>query len=71
MEPISRVVFNKWAQDSKWIQLNEAANVNGRQYTFLTPAGNLVIAMFDLTGNFVAVGKPMPPPASALPPFPK
>lgn len=60
MKPIERSTFNKWAQDSKWMQVGEADTVNGRQYSFITPAGTIIIAMFDLKGNLLGFGHPIP-----------
>lgn len=60
MEAISRATFNKWAQTHKWMQMGELATPNGRQYTFLTPAGNMVIAIFDIKGNLLGIGQPVP-----------
>jgi len=69
MGPITRDTFNKWAQSHKWMQIAEAVTPNGRQYTFLTPAGNMTIAMFDLKGNLMGIGQPVPAPQAPLGPL--
>jgi len=66
MEAITSDTFNKWAQKNNWMQVNEAASTTGRNYTFITPSGNLIIVMMDLKGNLMSVGQPVPVPQSAL-----
>jgi len=60
MEPITRATFMKWAQEQKWIQISDVPTANGRQCTYITPAGATPVVMFDLKGNLTAVGYPMP-----------
>ena len=62
MDAITRETLNKWAQKSNWMRVNEAATPNGRQVTFLTPSGNMVIAVYDLKGNLHSIGQPVPVP---------
>ena len=71
MEAITRETFNRWAQKNNWMQVNDAASPNGRQYTFITPSGNMVIAIYDLKGNLHSMGHPMPVPQSPLGILPK
>ncbi|GAI90818.1 unnamed protein product [marine sediment metagenome] len=66
MEAITRVTFNKWAQKNNWMQVNEAASSTGRNYTFITPSGSLIIVMLDLKGNLISLGQPVPVPQSPL-----
>jgi len=66
MEAITRETFNKWAQKNHWMQVSEAASPTGRNYTFITPSGNLIVIMFDLKGNLANVGQPVPVGQSAL-----
>ena len=66
MEAITRGTFNKWAQKNNWMQVNEAASPTGRQDTFITPSGGLVVIMFDLKGNLTNVGQPVPVGQSLL-----
>ena len=66
MEAITKETFNHWAQKNNWMQVNDAATPNGRQVTFMTPSGNIVIAMYDLFGNLNSFGQPMPIPPSTL-----
>ena len=68
MEAITRDTFNKWAQKNNWMQVSEAASPTGRNYTFITPSGNLLIVMMDLKGNLMSVGQPVPVAQSALGP---
>jgi len=60
VEPITRETFNKWAQKCNWMQINEAMTPAGRQYTFLTPSGSLIVVIIDLKGNVTSIGQPMP-----------
>jgi hypothetical protein len=70
VEAISREVFNRWVQKNNWMQIGEAITPNGRQYTFLTPSGAMVVAIYDLKGNLLAIGQPAPAPQSpATAPF--
>jgi len=66
MEAISKATFNKWAQCHKWILITDAPTPMGRQYTYLTPAGTLTIAVFDLKGNLLGIGQPVPVAQSPL-----
>ena len=70
MEKIKKAVFEKWVQKSNWLKVNEGAAANGRQDTFLTPSGNLIVVTYDLDGNLFTVGILGPPPPQAIPGFP-
>jgi len=59
---VEREDFNKWAEKNNWILIREAYNPTGRQDTFLTPAGNITIIIFNLKGNLVGVAQPVPAP---------
>lgn len=71
MDAISRETFNKWARNHKWMQIAEHATPNGRQYTFITPAGNMTLAMFDIKGNLIGIGQPVPVGQAQLNPLQK
>uniref|UniRef100_A0A6M3X4Z9 Uncharacterized protein n=1 Tax=viral metagenome TaxID=1070528 RepID=A0A6M3X4Z9_9ZZZZ len=62
MEPITGEAFEKWAKDHDWLRMSERAAPTGKQYIYLTPAGNVAIAMYDLKGTFIGVGQPVPVP---------
>ena len=62
MEIMTRESFTKWAKKHDWLQITEATGPNGRNITFLTPSGNMMIVMFDLKGNLAGLGQPVPAP---------
>ena len=67
MNPITRETFNRWTQKCNWIQTGEAATTDGRQQIFVTPSGNIAIAMFNLKGELMSIGHPMAMPQPPLP----
>lgn len=76
MEKLKKEDFEKWVKENKWLKISEAPNPNGRQDSFLTPAGNIIIAIHDLSGNLfqIAILGPAPAPQNPLgfsrpPPF--
>lgn len=70
MDLISRQAFRGWTKQQNWMQINEVLTPAGRQSTYLTPAGTLIIALFDLKGNLTSVGQlvPVAQQPSHLPP---
>jgi len=62
MDLINRETFNRWTQKNGWMQINEALTPSGRQYTYITPAGMLVIAQIDIKGNLTSIGQLVPAP---------
>jgi hypothetical protein len=62
MEPVTGEVFDKWAEKHEWLKMSELATPTGKQFIYLTPAGNVAIAMYDLKGTFTGVGQPIPVP---------
>lgn len=56
MEKVTNDVFNKWIRKHNWLKVNETPTPTGRQDTFLTPAGNLIAGIYDLSGNFFQIG---------------
>jgi len=68
MEPITKAVFEKWAQRGNWLLVSEAQAPTGRQQNYLTPSGSVTIIFFDLKGNVHSVGQPVMAP-QALPNF--
>lgn len=69
MEKVTKEIFKKWIQECNWLKVNETATPNGRQDTFLTPAGNFVAAIYDLKGDLLQVamlGPAQPPPGKGF-----
>ena len=64
---MKREDFNKWATGNNWVLIREDMNPNGRNLTFLTPAGNITIIMFDLKGDLACVAQPVPTPNQMSP----
>jgi len=65
VEVLNREIFTKWAKKHDWLVINDVPSVTGHNITFLTPSGNMMIAMFDLKGNLMGLGQPIP--AAGLP----
>jgi hypothetical protein len=74
MEKVDKQKFEAWVKESNWLQIGETQNPNGRQHTYLTPAGNLMVAIYDLEGKLAAVAQLVPQsPTTSSPrifPFP-
>lgn len=66
MNAITRATFVRWAENQEWLLTAELATPNGHQNTYLTPAGNLTIALFDIKGNLLGIGQPVPGPQAPL-----
>lgn len=66
MEKLTKEVFVKWIEKSRWLKVNETATLDGRTDTFLTPSGNLIAALYDLKGDLSRFG--MLGPAPQAPP---
>ena len=47
----------KWAAEQKWFMTGRAMDLQGRNYTFLTPAGNIVTIKAALDGR-ITIGIP-------------
>lgn len=62
MDKIERKDFEAWVKPNNWLKINEVGNSNGQQVTYLTPAGEFVIAQYDLKGDLQQIVKPMPAP---------
>jgi hypothetical protein len=60
MEKPTRETFEKYAKDHHWLQTEESPNPNGRQFNFITPTGNVVVAVFNLEGQLLTA-IPLPP----------
>jgi len=69
MEKVTKDVFQKWMQKNNWLKVNEAATPNGRQGTFVTPAGNFVAAIYALNGDLVQLAMLGPAPQAPPPGF--
>lgn len=68
MEKITRERFMEWAEYHHWLFLGEQSTPEGRQTMYLTPSGAVQVQQFDLEGNCVRLGPPMPPPGSQIMP---
>jgi len=70
MEKIKREDFETWATGNNWLKINEGGSSTGAWATFLSPAGKIVIAQYDLHGNLQLIIKRPPQPQENLPQFP-
>jgi len=61
MEKIDKFTFAKWAKQNHWLKINEMPTPNGRQETYLTPAGGIRAIIYDLPGNLFQVASLGPP----------
>lgn len=57
---VSKEDFITWVNDNKWLACNEFSTPSARQTTYVTPAGHIVIAAYDLKGELINI-VPMPP----------
>jgi len=62
MEPITAETFEKWAKKHDWLKMKEVAAPTGKQHIYITPAGNVAIALYDLKGQFIGVAQPITVP---------
>lgn len=66
MDKIKKEVFLKWVEQNNWLLLNESPAPTGHKATYLTPSGDIIIAMYNLNseleniGKMVAIPQPMP-----------
>lgn len=60
MEKIKKEVFETWIKKNNWFKLNDVATPNGQQQMYLTPAGSLMIAQYDLEKNLAQVMNMVP-----------
>lgn len=67
MDKVKREVFETWLKGNNWFKINEVGTPNGQQEHYLTPAGEIVIAQYDLQGQLAQIAKPMPAPAQPTP----
>ena len=63
MDKVTREVFETWLKGCNWFKINEVGTPNGQQDHYLTPAGEIMIAQYNLQGELAHVVKPMPAPA--------
>jgi hypothetical protein len=56
MIKLTKEEFLKWAEDNHWLKTIENPTPNGRQDTYMTPAGSLAIAIYDIKGELQNVG---------------
>ena len=68
MEKLDKEKFEAWAKENNWLHIAETPSPNGRQNTYLTPSGNLMISVYDLEGKLAGVAQLVPqPPATPGP----
>lgn len=67
MDKITREIFETWAKGSNWLKINEVGTHNGPQISYITPSGEIVYALYNLTGELQQLIKPMPAPPQAKP----
>jgi len=72
MEELKTENFLKWAEESRWLKTKEIGTDKGQQESYITPAGEFVIAQYDLKKQFVQLLKPIfaPPQATTVGRFP-
>jgi hypothetical protein len=61
MEKLTKEAFEQWVKDNKWLQISEGSTPNGRQVIYLSPAGQVTIAIHTLSGD-LQIAQPMPVP---------
>lgn len=62
MDKIGKETFEKWVETNGWLLVNDIATANGRQYMYLTPAGAIIVATYDLAGQYLlTIGQPSAP----------
>ena len=67
MEKLKTEDFLKWVEKSRWLKINEVGTHDGYQENYVTPAGEFVIAQYNLNKELVQLAKPMPPPPQGMP----
>jgi hypothetical protein len=65
MDKVKREVFETWLNGCNWFKINEVGTPNGQQDHYLTPAGEIMIAQYNLQGELQQIAKPMPPQPQA------
>jgi hypothetical protein len=61
MEKLTKEAFGQWVKDNNWLQIDERSTPNGRQVIYLSPAGQVTIAIHTLSGD-LQIAQPMPVP---------
>lgn len=67
MEKIKREVFETWMKKCNWFKINDVGTPDGQQRHYLTPAGEVVIAQYNLQGELAQIVTLMPAPPQATP----
>lgn len=52
-----REKFIEWAEKANWLPVGETMTMNGRQVQYITPSGNILLAVFDLKGKFFGIAQ--------------
>lgn len=64
---VSKEDFLSWVKKRNWLEVGEMPTPTGRQVTYLSPAGNFIFAIYDITGKLVQIAFPaMQPPSSVF-----
>lgn len=55
--PPTEAEFLAWAKKANWLQIGTKGTPQGRQDIYVTPAGEIAYALYDISGKFVNIGK--------------
>lgn len=64
MERKTKETFTAYATECNWFMFYDTSTPMGQQSHYVTPAGEIVIAQFDLNGKLSGMS---PPPIAAIP----
>lgn len=67
MDKLETEVFLKWVEKHRWLKINEIGTREGTQENYVTPAGEFVIAQYNLKKELTQIAKPMPAPSQGIP----
>jgi len=71
MDKITKTTFLAWVEENDWLKVGTGKNPEGfDQDTFLTPAGQVLFAIYDTEGNVRNVAVPMAAPMAPPPRMP-
>lgn len=58
MEKVTRDTLLGWAKKCRWLHVNEQKTPDGQQDTWLTPSGDLTLAVYELNGDLKSIAHP-------------
>jgi hypothetical protein len=61
MDKVTRDTLLRWAKKHGWLYVNEMTTPNVRQDTWLTPGGDLTLAVYELDGTLQSIAHPPMP----------